>query len=273
MMKLKLGQNQWDLDRVLPVTHKVSSQYFINVPETTLANFRHLLSRDVFSEADSAVLYDYLMARPEELSPGFFSMLNLWLSDEKKHYEALRRVYHMLAGVSFAEMDRLFAARTHETTPIAMVLKDEFTILVTMMFDEIGSVYSYRRDLVEYYCHFGPEIQKIGHHLVRDEGMHFSNAAELLLFYHADRLGEVKELLHAISELEGQLGTYYKSFFLDHAQETFRFPPHFNQVIIQVILARLGLGQPPKQSELQTLWQWVPPQEQAIKRTASKSYP
>lgn len=257
-MKLKIGQNQWNLDRVLPLTHQVKSQYFTNVPPNTFANFQHLLSRDVFSEADSRVLYDYLMGRREELSPGCLSMLDRWLDDEEKHYEALRRVYHMLSGVSFSEMDQLFAARVHETEPIAMVLEDEFTVLVTMMFDEIGSVYSYRRDLVEYYCHFGPEIQKIGHHLVRDEGMHFNNAAELLLFYHADRLGEVKEFLYAISELESQLGTYYKSFFLDHAQETFRFPPNFNEVIIRVILARLGLGQQPKQNELQKLWQWTP---------------
>jgi hypothetical protein len=256
--KLRIDQNQWDLDRVLPLTHQVAPLYFVNAPAGTLANFRDLLSRDVFSEADSLVLYNYLMARQGELSPGFLSMLALWLADEKKHYEALRRVYHMLAGVSFAEMDRLFADRVPETEPIAMVLEDEFTVLVTMMFDEIGSVYSYRRDLVEYYCHFGPEIQKVGHHLVRDEGMHFNNAAELLLFYHADRLDEVPAFLHAISELESQLGTYYKSFFLDHAQEIDRFPPNFNAVIIRLILARLGLGQPPKQNELQELWQWIP---------------
>jgi hypothetical protein len=236
----RIKQNQWDLDQVLPLGHPIAPQYFLQAPAGVLDNFRQLLSRDVFSEADSQVLHEYLMARKTE------------------HYEALRRVYHGISGVSFDEMDRLFGDRVHETEPIALVLADEFTILVTMMFDEIGSVYSYRRDLVEYYCHFGPAIQKIGHHLVKDEGMHFSNAAELLLADHADRLDEVAPLLQQISALENRLGKYYKTFFLDHAQEQFRFPPHFNAVIIRVILARLGLGAPPAQAELKELWQWVP---------------
>jgi hypothetical protein len=198
------------------------------------------------------------MTRQEQMSPEFLSMLDLWLEDELKHYEALRRTYHCIAGVGFAEMNRQFAERVHEIEPIEMLLKDEFTLLVSMMFDEIGSVYSYRRDLQEYYRHFGVAIQQIGHHLVKDEGMHFNNAAELLLTKHSHRLGEVKEFLEQISSLEQRLQKYHKTFFLDHAQEQYRFPPHFNAVLIRLILARLGLGRPPHRLELQELWQWVP---------------
>ena len=92
------------------------------------------------------------------------------------------------------------------------------------MFDEIGSVYSYRRDLKEYYRHFGPEIQKIGHHLVKDEGMHFNNAAELLLSLHSHRLGEVKRFLEKISTLENRLKTYYKTFFWIMRKNSIGFP-------------------------------------------------
>jgi hypothetical protein len=260
----RIKQNQWDLDQVLPLDYAIAPQYFWQAPIGVLANFRQLLSRDVFSEADARVLYEYLMVRKAEFGPGFLAMLELWLADETKHYEALRRVYHGISGVSFAEMDRLFDDRVHEIAPIALVLADEFTILVTMMFDEIGSMYSYRRDLVEYYRHFGPAVQKIGHYLIKDEGMHFGNAAELLLADHADRLGEVAPLLQQIAALENRLGKYYKTFFLDHAQEQFRFPPHFSAVIIRVILARLGLGVPPPQSELKELWQWVPQGQQLV---------
>jgi hypothetical protein len=248
----KLRQNQWDLNQILPRAGGGDLGY---VPTPIRDRFCLLLERDVFSEADSLVLYDYLMTRRSLLSPGFLVMLEFWLADEMKHYEALRRIYHRLAGVSFAEMDRSFAARVPEIEPIAMVLKDEFTILVTMMFDEMGTVYSYRRDLVEYYSHCGAAIQKVGHCLIQDEGMHFNNAATLVLHYYSDRLDQVEPLLQEISALEHRLGTYYKSFFLDHAQEQFRFPPQFNDVIIQVILARLGLASHPDQKTLQQLWQ------------------
>ncbi len=257
-LRQRVKQNSWDLDAVLPIDYAISPDIFDRVPREVYTNFCNLLSRDVYSEGDSQPLYDYILTRRDEMSSEFLVMLNLWLKDELKHYQALRRTYHCIAGVSFAEMNRQFADRIHEIEPIKLVLADEFTLLVTMMFDEIGSVYSYRRDLWEYYRHFGAAIQKIGHHLVKDEGMHFSNAAELLLTHHQHRFGEVQELLERISGLEKSLQKYHQTFFLDHVQEQYRFPPQFNSVLIQLILARLGLVQQPDRVELQSLWQWVP---------------
>jgi rubrerythrin len=254
----RISQNQWELDLCLPLVHTIPTQYWDNVSPVVIDNFSRLLSRDVYSEGDAQILYDYIISRQQEMSPAFLQMMDLWLEDEMKHYEALRRVYHCITQVDFAQMDQQFSERDHHFEPIQMVLVDEFTILVTLMFDEIGSVYSYRRDLHEYYQHFGEPIRKIGHHLVKDEGQHFNNAAELLLSYHSHRLVEVKELLQNISQLESSLKRYHKTFFLDHAQEQYRFPKDFNSIIIQVILARLGLAAKPNSQDLQKLWQWVP---------------
>jgi hypothetical protein len=256
--ELNINQNIWDLDAILPLNYIIPPQHLERVPWEVRTNFCHLLSRDVYSEGDAQSLYDHIMMRSDRISPGFRSMLDLWLADELKHYEALRRTYHCISGVSFAEMNHQFSERVHEIEPIEILLEDEFSLLVAMMFDEIGSVYSYRRDLHEYYRHFGIAIQKIGHHLVKDEGMHFNNAAVLLLTQHHHRLGEVNEFLAKISALEQNLKKYHKTFFLDHAQEQYRFPPHFNSVLIRLILARLGLGKQPNRVELQELWQWVP---------------
>jgi hypothetical protein len=263
---LKINQNKWDLDAVLPINYVITAQQLQLVPAEIYTNFCNLLDRDVYSEGDSQSLYDHIMTRSAQMSPEFLAMLDLWLEDELKHYEALRRTYYCIAGVEFAEMNQQFAQRVHEIEPIAMVLADEFTLLVTLMFDEIGSVYSYRRDLWEYYRHFGTAIQKIGHHLVKDEGMHFSNAAELLLSKHQHRLDEVPSLLAQIANLEKSLQKYHKTFFLDHAQEQYRFPPHFNSAMIQLVLERLGLiplanshsEQLSQKFKLQELWQWVP---------------
>lgn len=256
--KSRINQNVWDLETVISKDHVVLQQYLDEAPLRTIENFQNLLRRDVFSEGDSQPLYNYVTARKTEMTDEFLTMLALWLEDELKHYEGLRRTYHSISGVSYETMTRLFSERVHEIEPIQMLLEDEFSILVALMFDEIGSVYSYRRDLQEYYRHFGPEIQAMGYHLVKDEGMHFNNAAELLLNHHAHRLTEVQPLLENISQLEKTLKKYHKTFFLDHAQEQYRFPAHFNQVIIRLILARLGLGDRPPQKELKELWQWTP---------------
>ena len=254
----KLKQNTWDLETVIARDHTVPQQYFSQAPPEVANNFRLLLSRDVFSEGDSQLLYELVMARKAEMSDDFLAMMQLWLEDELKHYEGLRRTYHSLSGISYDTMTALFSKRVPEIEPVKMLLKDEFTILVALMFDEIGSVYSYRRDLREYYRHFGPEVKKMGHHLVKDEGVHFNNAAEVLMARHAHRFGDVSLLLNDISKLEKSLKKYHNTFFLDHAQEKHRFPPCFNQVIIQLILARLQLGSRPEQDELRMLWQWVP---------------
>jgi hypothetical protein len=264
LSRSKVRQNSWNLDTLLPLDYKIPRHYLEQADRQMYANFCNLLSRDVYSEGDSQALYDQIVARQDEMSPEFLAMLDLWLEDELKHYEALRRTYHGITGVSFAEMNRQFSRRVHEIEPIELLLTDEFTLLVALMFDEIGSVYSYRRDLQEYYRHFGKVIGRVGHHLVKDEGMHFNNAAELLLNHHRHRVWEVQELLEQISALEKSLQKYHQTFFLDHAQEQYRFPPHFNSVLIRLILARLGQGKCPNSQELQELWQWVPTGHQLV---------
>ncbi|WP_404783419.1 hypothetical protein [Altericista sp. CCNU0014] len=262
--RLYLCQNSWTLDEAIGLDRVIAPECLERVPARVLTNFRLLLARDVYSEGDAQALYDYIWARKGEMSDAFLSMLNLWLADELKHYEALRRTYRCIAGVSYAEMNRCFAARVHETEPIERVLEDEFTMLVTLMFDEIGSVYSYRRDLREYYSHFDAAVQRVGRYLVQDEGMHFQNAARVLLWEHSHRLHEVEPLLQDIVGLEKSLKHYYKTFFLDHAQEQFRFPSYFSQVIIQVVLAQLGLGDRPSAEVLRSLWQWVPQGDELV---------
>jgi hypothetical protein len=93
-------------------------------------------------------------------------------------------------------------------------------------------------------------------YLVMDEGIHFNNAVNLIKKNHSDRIQEIPFLLEQISQLESKLRRYCKTFFLDHAQEQFRFPKNFNQVIIQMILARFGLDKFP--NEANTLWSWKP---------------
>ncbi len=254
-------QNNWCLDQVIGPNHRIAPVYFQNALPLLTENFTRLLARDVFSEADAQFLYDWLLERG--VSPTFRAMLERWLADELKHYQALRRCYHALAGVSYEEMDReaVRRAKQRDIEPIEDLLVDEFSILLLLAYDEIGSTYSYRRDLHEFYRHFGRAIAKVGQHLVRDEGQHFSNAAELILSLYPDRLKDVSATLTKFDIREKQLactGSYHGTFFLDHAQEQARFPKDFNAITMQVIEARLGIASLPSQDKLKRLWQWKP---------------
>lgn len=255
-MKLKLQQKTWRVDDCIPLHYQLNPQLLNQIDPNLQHHFCLLLSRDVYSEGDSLPLWNYLLTRQAEFSDDFWQMMIQWFEDEQKHYEALRRVYRLISGISFREMDLVFAERNHEIEPIKALLTDEFTILVSLLFDELGSTISYRRDLWEYYRHYGPVVRQVGKYLVQDEGSHFQNAVKLLKFSHGDRWWEIPDLLKQLVQLEKQLGRYCKTFFLDHAQEQLRFPTNFNAVISQIILAQFGLAKYPEQ--IQKLWQWKP---------------
>ena len=257
---MKLVQNSWNLGDVISVNHSIPIKFIEAAGADNTENFIRLLARDVYSEADSQSLYDYL-TRPDRqwgISTEVFAFLRMWLEDELKHYRAIQRVYRAVSGVSYEHIEQQEADRVHEVEPINFVLKDEFTFLVALAFDEFGSTLSYRRDLQEYYRHYGPEVASVCQHLVRDEGAHAQNAIQLLIERHGHRLGEVEETLSQIIELEASLGRYCKTFFLDHAQEQNRFPPFFNEVVVQIILSRLGLADKPSGARVRETWNWKP---------------
>ncbi|MEG4045204.1 hypothetical protein [Microcoleus sp. Pol17_C1] len=224
--------SEWSVDEFIADELKIPE-----VAPTIQAGFMDLLSRDVFSEGDSQPLYEHLVSRSSEFSLEFMSAIELWLQDELRHYVALRKVYHMVSGLSPEAIDQKNQSRVHELEPIAFLIENEFTILVGLMFDEMGSVWSYHRDIKEFYQHYGNGFARVGHLVTQDEGRHFRNAATLIQHRHPDKIDLIEPLLEKISEMEAGLAYYPKTFFLDHAQERHRFPKNFNTQVIQRILS------------------------------------
>jgi hypothetical protein len=227
-----LLSSDWSVEELIPAEFQIPA-----VAPAIQQGFTDLLSRDVFSEADSQPLYEHLLSRSSEFSPEFMTMIEYWLQDELRHYQALRQVYHLVSNLSLAAIDHCNQNRVHDLEPIAFLLENEFTLLVGLMFDEMGSVWSYRRDITEFYRHYGNGFARVGHLVTQDEGRHFSNAATLIKHCHADKILQIQPLLAQISQMEAQLTDYPQTFFLDHAQERHRFPADFNQQVIRRILA------------------------------------
>ncbi|MBI4783155.1 MAG: hypothetical protein HY785_17810 [Oscillatoriophycideae cyanobacterium NC_groundwater_1537_Pr4_S-0.65um_50_18] len=225
--------SNWCVEEFIP-----DETYLPEVEPLTQSGFVDLLGRDVFSEGDSQPLYEHLLARSSEFSAEFMTMMEFWLKDELRHYHALRQIYHRVSGLSLDAIDQQNQNRVHELEPIAFILENEFTLLVGLMFDEMGSVWSYRRDITEFYCHYGRGFARVGHSITQDEGRHFSNAATLIHHRHGDKIHQIEPLLRRISQMESCLPYYPKTFFLDHAQERHRFPHNFNDQVIQRILFR-----------------------------------
>jgi hypothetical protein len=225
--------SDWTVDEFIPDEFKIPT-----VEAKTQVGFIDLLGRDVFSEGDSLPLYEHLLNRSSEFSAEFMTMIEFWLKDELRHYCALRKIYHLVSDLSIAAIDDQNHGRVHEIEPISFLIENEFTILVGLMFDEMGSVCSYRRDITEFYQPYGKEFARVGHLVTQDEGRHFSNAVTLIKYRHADKICQIESLLQKIDLMETSLSYYPKTFFLDHAQERHRFPKNFNAQVIQKILSR-----------------------------------
>jgi hypothetical protein len=225
--------SDWHVEELIPDEFQLP-----DVEPTVRSRFITLLERDVFSEGDSVPLYEHLLERSAEFCPEFMVMMEFWLQDELRHYQALRMVYHRISGVSLNAIDLQNQARVHELEPIAFLLENEFTLLVGLMFDELGSVWSYRRDITEFYQHYGTGFARVGHWIMQDEGRHFGNAVTLIKSRHADKIPQIRSLLQKISQVEADLSYYPNTFFFDHAQERHRFPKDFSEQVIRRILTR-----------------------------------
>ncbi|MBD3886485.1 hypothetical protein IFO70_32940 [Phormidium tenue FACHB-886] len=225
--------SDWSVEEFIPDEVTIP-----DVESSTQSGFLDLLGRDVFSEGDSQPLYEHLLERSSEFSAEFMTMMDFWLKDELRHYRALRQIYHRVSGLSLDAIDQQNQARVHELEPISFLIENEFTILVGLMFDEMGSVWSYRRDITEFYRHYGSGFARVGHWVTQDEGRHFSNAATLIQYLHLDKIHQIESLLQKINQMESCLPYYPKTFFLDHAQERHRFPQNFNDQVIRRVLSR-----------------------------------
>ncbi|MBE9196226.1 hypothetical protein IQ219_13140 [Synechocystis sp. LEGE 06083] len=245
--------NCWDVDELIPIGYRLPQSIINNLANHLKEDFSILLGRDVYSEGDAQFLYNYLLSRQRELSANFLALLPLWLGDEQKHYQALSRVYSALSGLTTTAMDNNFHRRSPSLEPIAWVLQDEFTIVSTLVFDELGSMLSYRRDLREYYRPFGKTFARVAQHLVQDEGSHFRHFLNILKQNYPHRLKELPDFFHNLIKLEKSLGRYYHTFLLDHAQEMHRFPRYFSEVVVQLILAELNFGDRPSSTVIKSL--------------------
>ncbi len=142
------------------------------------------------------------------------ALLPLWLGDEQRHYQALRRLYHCLSGLDFTTMDAHFKRRSPELGAIKWVLEDEFTIVSTLVFDELGSMFSYRRDLREYYRPFGKLFARVGQHLVQDEGSHFRHFLNILKDNYPHRLKELPDFFQQSNQIRKIPGALLPHIFI-----------------------------------------------------------
>jgi len=178
---------------------------------------------DMSSEFDSKHFLNYLMKRKDlSLSDDFLEFICLWHLDEQNHYRGLRKINSVLYNESEESIEQKIKSREPNFDPISHFLCDEFTILLSIAFDEITSTRAYKQDFYLFDA-LGPAcLSNWVRNAARDEAAHYGNAIKILKLNHTSRFEEANNILDNIVNFESS-GTfnYHNTFIFDHDTDDF----------------------------------------------------
>lgn len=209
----------------------------ISLSEEKLEQFRQILWGDLRAEHDAENLCQWL--QQADCSSEFTAFERVWRRDELNHFLGFRRLYCLLYGIDEASIDRQLKARVTNFELLKDFLQDEFTIVLTIAYDEIATTLAYTDDY-EMYRSLGDRtcINWIKN-VVRDEGIHFQNCIELLKRYHVSRINEIPDCLQELVKWDLQRHEYQGTFLFDRATE--QFTPAFLDRCQQILLSHFKL--------------------------------
>jgi len=182
-------------------------------------NFWH----DMSSEFDSKHFLTYLMKRSDLIfSDEFLEFVCLWHLDEQNHYRGLRKINSVLYNQREETIDQKMRSRSPNFDSISPFLRDEFTILLSIGFDEITSTRAYKQDFY-LFDSLGPCCLSTWiRNAAKDEAAHYGNAIKILKLHHMSRFDEASQILDDIVNHENsQTFTYQNTFIFDHDTDDF----------------------------------------------------
>lgn len=120
------------------------------------------------------------------------------------------------------KIDTMMAERKPDFTKIEHLISDEFSLLITLAYDELVSALGYKMFVSDFEKFGPPSVVEWVLKASRDEGLHYFNFATVALSAYPERKKEVPEILDRIIEYENSPDMAYKNtFLLDHTPETF----------------------------------------------------
>src|SRR5690606_2983838 len=129
-------------------------------------------------------------------------------------------------------------SRKPDFDPIEAFLTDEFTILLSIAFDEITSTRAYKQDF-ELFDSLGPSCLSTWiRNAAKDEAAHYGNAIKILKLRHQPRLKEAPAVLESILAHETSQTFIYNNTFIFY-NDTDDFSPdllrHSKSTIIDTL--------------------------------------
>lgn len=173
------------------------------------------LWKDTFAEYDARHLDQEIRRRSVVQTEDGVAFLDAWAADERRHTRGFVRLLDLTAGVSPEESWAALGERKADFRDLDMWLRDEFTAVLVIAFDEIVTCHAYAADR-RFYKDLGHEAYMNWFRwLIADEAAHYRNAVEVIRACHAQRIDEAPLLLDQLTQVR-RADDYQATFVLDH---------------------------------------------------------
>lgn len=156
------------------IEHKftcVPLRRYAGAPSELLHRYKNALWTNVVTEYDARFFHRFLNQTGIALTPEFRAFQDIWQRDEQNHTQGFARLFAAFYGVSIKEIFQELEARAAaaDFAPIAHLLRDEFTILAILAFDELNTTRIYLKDRDEVFRNFrDAELRQWMGNVVRD---------------------------------------------------------------------------------------------------------
>lgn len=181
---------------------------------------RDKLWPELYTEYDARHLKQEVFNRNLIATNEAEAFISAWAADEERHTDSFIRIIELVAGESEKDLRDRLEARSHSFSAINEYLKDEFSLIVMIAFDEMCTCRAYAADR-EFYAGLGSSFLRCLREVVADEAVHSMNAVNVLRARYCERIPEIGEILDSLIRSVGDDPDYTGTFVLDYFGENY----------------------------------------------------
>ncbi|MES5486710.1 hypothetical protein QMZ05_28495 [Bradyrhizobium sp. INPA03-11B] len=172
---------------------------------------------ELYTEYDARHLQNELCIRNLIETNEAEAFFNAWAADEERHTNGFIQIMELVAGGSEADLRERLDARSHDFSAINEFLKDEFSLIVMIAFDEMCTCRAYAAER-EFYTGLGnSRFLRWLREVIADEAVHSMNAVNVIRARYCDRVSEVgvilESLISGITDDRSYTGTFVLDYF------------------------------------------------------------
>ncbi|WP_225189613.1 hypothetical protein [Bradyrhizobium sp. IC3195] len=170
---------------------------------------------DLYTEDDARYLKQELVARNLIASDEAAAFFNAWAIDEQRHTDGFIRIIELVANGSEKDLRARLDARTHDFGAIVEHLKDEFSLMVIIAFDEMCTCRAYAAEKPFYDALGNNTFHHWLREVIADEAVHSMNAVNVIRARYRDRIDQAATILDNLLRASDNL-RYSGTFLLDY---------------------------------------------------------